>query len=55
MGIRDYFDPSKPRSIHSQSTVNATTMAKQHRNNPKQSTNNAKQPTNLKKQRETTP
>jgi len=41
---------SHPRSIHSQSTVNATTLAKQRHNspfqvgnNPKQSINNAKQ------------
>jgi len=53
---------SHPRSIHSQSTVNAMTMAKQRRNNPsefsnnpKQSTNNAKQSINFKKQCETTP
>jgi len=46
------------RSNHGQSIVNATTMAKQRRNNPcqfgnnpKQSTNNAKQSTNPKKQR----
>jgi hypothetical protein len=44
-----------PWSIHSQSIVNATTMAKQRRNNPRQSTNNAKQSINFKKQRETTP
>jgi hypothetical protein len=53
---------SHPRSIHSQSTVNATTITKQRHNspfqvgnNPNQSTNNAKQSINFKKQRETRP
>jgi hypothetical protein len=31
---------SHPRSIHSQSTVNATTMAKQRQNNPQTTLNN---------------
>jgi hypothetical protein len=47
--------PQATTVIHGQSIVNATTMAKQRRNNPHQPTNNAKQSTKLKKQRKTTP